>query len=401
MMPAPRSAVGESHILWGIAALDVVAFLILRSLHPSGDAGTVVTFGIGIGSFAAVGALLGTRVPGNPIGALLLTAGTVLSVAMIVNTYADLAALQVPPWPWTGVAAVVGPTAFIFPFLIALIGVPLVFPDGRLPSRRFRWVVRIVIADTLVLSLGALVRGWRDGAFPIDVPDRVALDLVIGVLYTLFFVATVVSFGAGVLAVGLRFRRGDPIQRQQVKWLVAVVGLGATFLPVSLIVPSDAVPELANVFNTVTVLTLFALPVVIAIAVLRYRLFEIDRVISRTIGWAIVTGVLVAVFAGTVVGLQALLDRVTQGETLSVAASTLIAFALFQPVRRRVQTAVDRRFDRARYDGDRTAAAFTRRLREQVDLAGVEADLALTVDVTLHPTSTGVWIRRPRGETTG
>jgi hypothetical protein len=104
--------------------------------------------------------------------------------------------------------------------------------------------------------------------------------------------------------------------------------------------------------------------------------------------------VLVAVFVGTVVGLQAILARVTQGETLAVAASTLIAFALFQPVRRRVQHVVDRRFDRARYDGDRTAAAFAERLREQVDLAGLEADFAGVVDGALRPTSVGVWIRR-------
>ena len=132
---------------------------------------------------------------------------------------------------------------------------------------------------------------------------------------------------------------------------------------------------------------ILAMPIAIGIAVTRYRLYEIDRLISRTIGWALVTGVLVLVFAGTVVGLQAILARITQGETLAVAASTLVAFALFQPVRRRVQTAVDRRFDRARYDGDRTAAAFTERLREQVDLAGLEADIAGVVDTALRPSS--------------
>jgi hypothetical protein len=110
--------------------------------------------------------------------------------------------------------------------------------------------------------------------------------------------------------------------------------------------------------------------------------------------------VLVLVFAGTVVGLQAILSRITQGETLAVAASTLVAFALFQPNRRRVQTAVDRRFDRARYDGDRTAAAFTERLRDSVDLAGLEADITAVVDTALRPTTVGLWIRRSgRGET--
>jgi hypothetical protein len=158
-----------------------------------------------------------------------------------------------------------------------------------------------------------------------------------------------------------------------------------------------AAPEAPNSLVSVLVgyAGILAMPIAIGIAVTRYRLYEIDRLISRTIGWALVTGVLVAVFAGTVLGLQAVLARVTQGETLAVAASTLIAFALFQPVRRRVQRVVDRRFDRARYDGDRTAAAFAERLREQVDLAGLESDIAGVVDNALRPTSVGVWIRRP------
>ena len=118
-----------------------------------------------------------------------------------------------------------------------------------------------------------------------------------------------------------------------------------------------------------------AVPAAIAVAVLRYRLYEIDRIISRTLSWATVSGVLVVVFAGLVVGLQALLTGVTQGQTLAVAASTLVAFALFQPVRRRVQRAVDRRFDRARYDSERTAAAFAERLRTEVDLDAVARDL--------------------------
>jgi len=128
-------------------------------------------------------------------------------------------------------------------------------------------------------------------------------------------------------------------------------------------------------------------------AVLRYRLFEIDRIISRTIGWAVVTGVLGAVFAGTIVGLQAILVDVTQAQTLSVAASTLLAFVLFQPLRRRVQSAVDHRFNRARYDAERTAAAFAERQRDQVNIAGLTADIAGTIDTALSPKTVAVWIR--------
>jgi hypothetical protein len=135
-------------------------------------------------------------------------------------------------------------------------------------------------------------------------------------------------------------------------------------------------------------------PIAIGIAVLRYRLFEIDRVISRTIGWAAITAILAATFAGLIVGLQAVLGSITQSRTPVVAASTLVAFAVFQPVRRRVQAAVDHRFNRARYDADRLATAFTDRLRDEVDLSAVSGDIAAVVDVALRPSTIGVWIRR-------
>ena len=136
-----------------------------------------------------------------------------------------------------------------------------------------------------------------------------------------------------------------------------------------------------------------AMPIAIGIAILRYRLYEIDRIISRTVGWAVVTALLLAVFASLVIGLQAILADLTQGETLAVAASTLAAAALFQPVRRRVQHLVDRRFDRGRYDGDRAAAVFGERLRDRVDLAGVERDLHRVADETLRPASVSIWVR--------
>jgi hypothetical protein len=139
---------------------------------------------------------------------------------------------------------------------------------------------------------------------------------------------------------------------------------------------------------------LLLVPVAVGIAVTRHRLYEIDRLLGRTIGWALVTGLLVAAFGTMVVGLQTLLGDVTQGQTLAVAASTLVAFALFQPVRRRVQSAVDHRFDRSRYDGERTAAAFAECLRDQIDLASLETDICATVATALRPNSTGVWIRR-------
>ena len=144
-------------------------------------------------------------------------------------------------------------------------------------------------------------------------------------------------------------------------------------------------------------LALAFLPIAIGIAVLRYRLYDIDRLISRTIGWAIVTGIVAAVFVGVVIALQALLAGVTQGETLAVAASTLLAFALFMPLRGRVQRAVDRRFDRARYDGEQLVGAFAERLRDEVDLETIRAEVPATVDAAVRPATVGLWLRERAG----
>jgi DNA integrity scanning protein DisA with diadenylate cyclase activity len=135
------------------------------------------------------------------------------------------------------------------------------------------------------------------------------------------------------------------------------------------------------------------LPIAVGVAVLRYHLYDIDRLISRTIAWALVTGVLAAVFVSVVLVLQALLAGFTQGETLAVAASTLVAFALFQPLRRRVQVVVDRRFDRARYDGQRTVDAFAERLRDEVEFAEIHEDIHQTVHSTMRPEHVGIWLR--------
>jgi hypothetical protein len=384
-------AARRGRVAWAIAGLDVVAFLVASLFDPAHDVGAAVLYTIGIASYAGVGALLRTRVPANPIGALMLASGTTLVAAIVIGLYANIGTLQVPPWPGSGLARLVGDTLFIYPFVIALIGVPLVFPDGRLPSRRFRWVVWITIANMVAWTLGGIL-GPSPAGRPGAIPGLAALDPIFGALQAFVLVATLVSFGAAVVAIWLRFRRGDPVQRQQVKWLVAVVGFGAVVLPVALVL-TDVSPELSSTLSGLAVLAMFALPIVIAIAVLRYQLYEIDRIISRTIGWAVVTGALVTVFAALVVGLSALLTGITQGQTLAVAASTLAAFALFQPLRRRVQRAVDRRFDRARYDGDRVVRAFNDRLHDEIDLSTLAIEVRRVASETVHPVSATVWLR--------
>ena len=194
----------------------------------------------------------------------------------------------------------------------------------------------------------------------------------------------------GVTAVLTRYRSGDPTLRQQLRWFIAAVLLAAVPLPIA-ILPGIGGPQWALVASV----GLLLVPVSVWIAVTRYRLYEIDRLISRGVSWAVLSGLLLAVYAGAVLLLQSVLGSVTQGETVAVAASTLLAAALFQPLRRRVQAAVDHRFNRARYDAERTAIDFAGRLREQVDLASLGGDIAGVVDIALRPTKIGVWLRKP------
>ena len=208
-----------------------------------------------------------------------------------------------------------------------------------------------------------------------------------------FEMIALLALGAG--AVITRYRRGDRIERLQIRWLasavtVIAVGFAATVVSFGL---GNGSPPITMSTSLIAYAGILLMPVAIGIAILRYRLFEIDRIISRTIGWAVVTAILGAVFAGTIVGLQAILADVTQAQTLSVAASTLVAFVLFQPVRRRVQSAVDHRFNRARYDAEQTAAAFGERQRDQVNIAGIKVDIAGTIDSALRPRTVAIWIR--------
>jgi len=186
----------------------------------------------------------------------------------------------------------------------------------------------------------------------------------------------------------VRFRRSHGMERQQLKWFTY-----AAIPEIAFVVSSGFFtwPPLIGLLGVIFIAPL--LPVAATIAILRYRLYDIDRIISRTISWALVTGVLLLVFAATVVGLQGLLQDFTQGDTLAVAGSTLLAITLFQPLRRGIQTTVDRRFDRGRYDRDRVVERFNDRLRYDVDLESVASEVRRAAEETVRPTTSAVWIR--------
>jgi hypothetical protein len=208
----------------------------------------------------------------------------------------------------------------------------------------------------------------------------------------------VVLFGAATVSLVLRFRRSTGLVRLQLKWLVAAVvataALWISIVPFMFAYESLATaPEPVRLWDLVAINGSALIPVAAAFAVLRHRLYDIDRMVSRTVAWGTVTVVLVLVFLGAVVGLDDLLAGVTQGQTLAVAASTLAAFALFQPLRRRVQHAVDRRFDQARYDAQRIVDAFAEGLRGQVDLGQINDSVLDAVAGTVRPRAGAVWLR--------
>jgi hypothetical protein len=381
-----RGMVALALAIVDIAGYAVLSVIVLLNFGPElADPVSTVMFGAVVAAFSLMGALLIRRVPENRIGALLLATGTAQTASIAVLTYAGLGGSAVPAWPVAAIAATFGDAAYIAPWVIALIGVPLVFPDGRLPSRRFRWVVWVTGAGMVSLLLGAPAS---------MIPGLADLGPVVSALA---LVANVFGLGGAVAAVWVRFRRGDPVQRQQVKWLLAVAGVATIAFPSALAFGSSE-SFVALAFWLVAFLAYLALPVAIGIAVLRYRLYEIDRIISRTIGYAVVTVTLAVTFGGAILLFQALLAPLTGGDTLAVAASTLVAAALFQPLRRRVQTVVDRRFNRARYDAERTAAAFAAQLRDEVDLRNLSGDVLQVVAQTVAPATVALWLRRSEVE---
>jgi len=378
----------------GVAAVAaVVAGLLL--MPPERSTPDLLLFLVVVVTVSGVGAFLAVRVPGNVIGWMLLASGMLFGYGILSGGYAyrsidDPAGL----WPATALLGWLNNLLFLPPVMIVVVAVPLVFPDGRLLSPRWRWVAAALAIGTLAAGVRPALAPGPMGDLGIDNPfGQPALQSAVGAIDTLAALTALPVFVASMASVVVRYRRGGPIERHQLKWLIAVTALAAASLPFAFVGGTLGLTVAANAAWFVGFVAIAALPIAIGIAILRYRLFEIDRIISRTLGWAIVTGVLVAVFAGAVVLLQAALAPFTQENTIAVAASTLIAFALFQPLRLRVQHAVDRRFDRARYDGQRTVDAFAERVRNEVDLGTLRTSLSATASGAVRPAGVGVWLR--------
>jgi hypothetical protein len=350
--------------------------------------------------FGVVGFVVAWRKPRNPLGWCLL--GLVVAGALSDDgsLYA-IAAYRVRhgalPLGW--VAMLAQPAWAI---VVVLIGLSvLIFPDGTLPSPRLRWVLWLYLAIGLawmtsayVLTVDAILRHdirVDSGGNLLALDNGPSSPHWWNVLQGVLLVAVAVSTLVSLAGQAVSYRRSSGERRQQLKWLLGgfAVGLAGLVLAGAL----SHATGFWSVVGHVALFALFAVPVSMGVAILKYRLYDIDRVLSRTLAYAIVTGLLIGVYAGLVLLAQQVLRF---SSPVAVAASTLAAAALFNPVRRRVQHAVDRRFNRARYDADQTIAAFAARLQDAVDLDTVRADLAGVVQAALEPAHLTVWTA-PRG----
>ncbi len=377
-------------VLGVVMLAEWIIAVVLSGLDHQLTASSVVT-GAGFLVFAGVGIVVAYHQPRNPVGWLLIFFTLFFALGIDAQEYAVFCYLLGHRLPLATTAVLVKPVAT--PAFLLLPLAIFLFPDGRLASRRWRWVLWAYA----VVSVLVIANAFAPAIAAVAAHD-VHLDSTADVIDTsrlrgwgvhppgwLTVAVWVLLAGTWLSLVGHQFlgwRRSAGERRQQLKWLAcgAAVALGLG------VEASSAAP---GILSTILGFALFALPVSIGVGILRYRLYDIDRIISRTLAYAIVTGLLIGVYTGLVLLTTHLLEF---SSSASVAASTLAAVALFNPVRRRVQRMVARRFNRARYDADRTVAVFAARLKDAVDLDSVRNDLAGVVQQTLEPAHVSVWI---------
>jgi hypothetical protein len=342
-------------------------------------------------SFPLVGAVIATHRPRNPLGWIFLVIGISEGLVVFGYEYASYVFRTAPGTaPGGGLAVWVAQWAWAPGLGLLLTFVPLLFPDGRLPSRRWRPVAWLSAIPIVVIPLSTAVALWSWRGPALLDPNNVSQGMQdLGVLN---FVPYILMMACGLACLGallLRFRRAHGIERQQLKWLLFA---SAVTIAIFLVVQ----PNTSNTWELGLLLALPlmpSVPVAAGVAILRYRLYEIDRLINRTLVYGLLTAVLgLGYAAGSLIFI--LVVGVGSGPpSWLVAAATLAAAAVFRPARRRIQAAVDRRFNRRRYNAAKTIEAFSARLRDEVDLDTLSAELLAIVDQTTEPTRASLWLR--------
>lgn len=373
-----RSSV--AHFLLGFTVLGAV-FSVLFA-----QSATDTAFPLVLTTYAVVGWLVARNQPGNAVGWLLLIFGAIGGVNGVAAVWAEAARTfrwggsEIADWTQTWLWA---------PMLGVTFGPLLVlFPDGKLVSSKARIILWLSGAFIVLGSVGNAFYPYgaeNGGPNPYAIAGQ---ESTLRTLQDLAGLALMLSLIGGVVALVVRYRRADRLQRQQLKWFL----FAAALLPAAIIVGELRDQALQEIAVPVGLAFLAA---AIGIAILRHGLYDIDRLISRTVGWALVSVVIGAVYLGAVSVLTSVTTSVTGESTLAVAASTLLAAAAFGPVRRRIQSGVDRRFNRARYNAAQTVEAYRMRLRDDLDVGSISTHLQAAVATTLQPSTSSLWLRAP------
>jgi hypothetical protein len=410
--PSPMSHRAARLTAWAAFALacalwtvDLVVAYLTRDLQVNTNWSTNFAVGIAYGlmllTFPIAGLLICTRRPGSPIGWLLMATGLswILSGATTVADYG----LRLHPGsiPAANYLAVLGSALWVPAIGICGTYLLLLFPDGRLPSPRWRWVLHlstfVIVGGTLSLVLTPGLMG--DAGYPHTV-NPLGVDALAGVLDYAHSILILLPLAMllSAASVVVRFRHAGAVERTQITWLAAaastVVIIYALVLPMSAVEPSGVPPGWLQAAQAVALLSFGLIPAAVLVAVLRYRLYEIDVIIRRTVTYTVLAAVLGVTYLAGIWLLGSLLRSLTGASgALAVTLSTLAVWAAFQPLRGRVQALVDRRFSRSRYDADRTLAAFSGRLRDQLDLEALEREMLDVVRTTVHPGYAELWLR--------
>jgi ABC-type multidrug transport system fused ATPase/permease subunit len=380
------SAARPAQLAWSLAgacvALVLSSLVLLLAVSHAGDVSQYYYEDAAVAvAFALLGAVVAAHRPDNPIGWLFLAIGLSGALGVVSNEYVNYTLATAPgTLPGGPVAAWLSawtwwPAYGLVPLVL------LIFPDGRLPSPRWRWAAWLAAGGVAVMTLGI-------AASTLDDPVQFALSEeepggLPALVLAVSVIAAAVSFLAALVSLVLRWRRAWGNEREQLKW---VAFTGALALAANLVLQIFQLPGLGLV-------GVVLVPVGAAIAILRYRLYDIDRIISRTLAYGLLTALLGMVYVAGVFGFGRLLNPGGQPSELAVAVSTLAVAALFQPARRRVQAAVDRRFNRARYDAARTVETFSARLRDEIDLDTLSTELLAVINQAMQPTRVSLWLR--------
>jgi hypothetical protein len=386
--------------LWTLCVALTALSLLLLVLNLSDPNAHVFDWWLGnalVVIEATVGAIVASRRPENAVGWLLCLSGVAVGTSSFASQYAIYALLARPGSLPAG-EALAWIASWVLPIMIGLqVSYLLLFPTGRLPGRRWRPLAWLVVA---FVSVGVALSAFSPGAYlgslgPIRNP--LGVEGLTGAYKALLYAGAPLLFGAAVLSLFVRLRRAEGVERQQLKWFAYAAAMFASgivliVIPLAVDTPSWYVRAATAVFTAAGT----AIPIAIGIAILRYRLYDIDLLINRTLVYGSLTVMLALVYFGGVAATQAIFRTLTgqeQQPQIAVVASTLLIAALFTPLRRRIQSFIDRRFYRSKYDARKTLEGFSAKLRDETDLEALNNDLVGVVRDTMQPAHTSLWLR--------